>query len=111
MRSDGRHNASGAVRRGLAAAMLVLLTATQASALAQIQATGMSCAQVQASLQKNGQAVVHYRSARNPTLPLYDRYVANAGYCSVKQLPSTFSVPTRDNPKCRLMKCISKSND
>nr|HMQ58374.1 hypothetical protein [Rhizobiaceae bacterium] len=52
-----------------------------------------------------GAAILRYRSKRDPSLPLYDRYVANSAYCSFGEYAAPAIVPSADQKSCRLRKC------
>lgn len=69
----------------------------------------MSCNAVQSAVKRDGAAILRYRSARNPSLPLYDRYVRNSIFCDNNESAQISFVPTKDNPNCRVRLC--KSND
>lgn len=69
--------------------------------------TNMSCAKVQASVQASGSAILHYRSKRNPSLPLYGRFVSDRRFCASGQIISYASVPAADK-SCTVRKCVWK---
>lgn len=87
----------------LAAAML----AAPAHAISRYNSQGMSCGQVQAAVQREGAVILRYRSARNPSLTLYDRYVSGGRFCAVGEVAVGSSVPTRDDRSCYVLKCRS----
>lgn len=89
----------------LAGAMM--LTSFAASADPAYTITNMSCAKVQAAVKTSGSAILHYRSKRNPSLPLYGRYVSDRRYCKSGQIVTFGSVPAADG-SCTVQKCISK---
>ena len=99
------------MKRVPAALCLVLASATAASAMATIDTPGRSCAQVQASLNQAGIALLRYRSARNPSLTLYDRYVTDGRYCGVRQTLQRAYVPSRDQARCPVHKCYTFRTD
>ncbi len=93
--------------------MKVLLTtvfflgaATSAYAISRHDIGSWSCQRVQATLAREGAAILRYRSARNPSLTLYDRYVQDGRYCDFGQVPKLTSVPTTDSRSCPVRKCI-----
>jgi hypothetical protein len=91
------------IRIFLAGAMM--LTSFAASADPAYTITNMSCAKVQAAVKASGSAILHYRSKRNPSLPLYGRYVSDRRYCQPGQVVAFGSVPAADK-SCTVRKCI-----
>lgn len=89
-------------------ALALVLTPFAASADPAYTITGMSCAKVQASLQASGSAILHYRSKRNPSLPLYGRFVSDRRFCASGQIVSHASVPAADK-SCTVRKCVWKT--
>ena len=93
--------------------MRVLLTAifflgagTSAFAISRYDIGTWSCDRVRATLAREGAAILRYRSARNPSLVLYDRYVKDVLYCDTGQVFRRTSVPTADTKSCPVRKCI-----
>jgi hypothetical protein len=91
--------------------LMITLAATvlaaPAHAISRFDSQAMSCGEVQARVQREGAVILRYRSARNPSLPLYDRYVANGRYCLVGEVAVSASVPTSDRGHCAVRKCTS----
>jgi hypothetical protein len=93
-------------------ALLALVLATS-PALAQnrYDVSNLSCERVHAILQAQGSAILQYRSKRNPSLVLYDRYVGSAG-CSVgRQTTFLTSIPVAGGRSCRVKKCVRTESD
>ena len=90
---------------GLALAASVL----PAQAISRYNSMQLSCNQAQSRIQSEGAVILRYQSARNPSLPLYDRYVAHGGYCDQDEYAKLEIVPTADNQGCRVLKCMPKS--
>ena len=85
----------------------LLLVSFAASADPAYTITNMSCAKVQAAVQASGSAILHYRSKRNPSLPLYGRYVSDRRYCHSGEIITFASVPAADK-SCTVRKCVWK---
>ena len=83
----------------------MMLTSFAASADPAYTITNMNCAKVQAAVKASGSAILHYRSKRNPSLPLYGRYVSDRRYCQPGQVVTFGSVPAADK-SCTVRKCI-----
>jgi hypothetical protein len=64
----------------------------------------MSCSQVQSALKRDGRAQLRYPSARNPSVTLYDTYVAGSNNCN-SGVAKSASVPARDTAKCKVHEC------
>lgn len=65
----------------------------------------MTCAAVQNAVNRDGAAILRYRSKRNPSLPLYDRYVRNRLFCGPSEYAERDYLPTRDTNRCLVYKC------
>ncbi len=91
----------------LALCVFALSTTGEALAKTRIQTMGMSCAQLQAALARAGIAVLRYRSLHDPSLPLFDQYVAGERYCDVDEVIVMRTVPTADRTACPVRKCAS----
>ncbi|MEO9613371.1 MAG: hypothetical protein ABJG86_09445 [Nitratireductor sp.] len=87
---------------------LVALAATPAAAIARYQSEALDCGQAQAILEREGAAIFRYRSKRNPSLTLYDRYVLHGGYCGWDEYAANGWIPTRDDPQCFVRVCKPK---
>jgi hypothetical protein len=81
--------------RGAVLVWAVVLAA-QAQAQARLDAPSSTCAQLQASLQRLGGALV----STGPYL--YDTYFANESGCGIRRRPVPSYVATRDNRQCFL---------
>jgi len=92
------------VKKHFLAAILVL-TPVEASAIVRYMVQGMTCAEVQDSVSRDGAAIL-YRKAGSNGVPLYDRYVANQSYCQSGEQTISESVPTADTQSCRVRKCM-----
>lgn len=93
--------------RGILLGLVLALPASAAAADPAFTITNMSCASVQAALRANGSAILHYRSNRNPGLPLYSRYVSDSRFCDPGETAAYASVPTQDKKDCTVRKCKS----
>ncbi|MCR4266022.1 hypothetical protein [Nitratireductor sp. ZSWI3] len=89
-----------------AALVLGMLAFTgQAEAISRYNSTAMSCSSVQARIAREGAAIMRYRSQRNPSLTLYDRYVANEYLCPAGHIAVRAHIPTADTPSCPVLRC------
>ena len=90
----------------IAVTIPLLLVGADASAITRHDIGGMNCAKVQAIVQSEGATILRYRSKRNPTLQLYDRFVRDGRYCGTSETASRTGVPTADRDYCPVFKCI-----
>ena len=88
-------------------ALCLSLFALDAQAVSRNTSTSMNCADIKAALQREGAAILQWRSTRNPSLPLYGRFVANRRYCQPEQVAETTFVPSRDAKSCLVRKCVN----
>ena len=98
------------MKRLLLAAVLSLM-AFDAFAVNRYQTTGMSCASVQAALQRDGRAILSYGAPDNPSLQRYDRYVKDNSMCGPGSIAQRFSVPAADTKSCRVAKCVRSGSE
>lgn len=80
------------------------LLAAEAHAINRYTSTSMTCSKVQATISREGAAIMQYRSPRTG-LPLYDRYVKNRLFCPGGQTTDWASIPTSDQKSCRVYRC------
>ncbi|MDA4844366.1 hypothetical protein [Hoeflea poritis] len=85
--------------------LAALMAATPAGAVQTYDIGNMSCSQVQAIVQRDGVAQLRYNSKSNPSVPIYNRYVAGSTHCGSRSIANLATVPTRDNPSCRVKIC------
>ena len=94
--------------RKFAFAVILALVPVEASAIVRYMVQGMTCAEVQDSVNRDGVAIL-YRKSGSAGVPLYDRYVANDSFCQAGQDTIKESVPTADTQSCRISKCVDAS--
>ena len=88
----------------IAVAIAALLAATEAIAVPRPDTTSMTCANVQGVIQRQGAAILRYRSPRTGAM-LYDRFVKDRSYCQASEDAAPASVPTADRNACPVRKC------
>lgn len=88
--------------------LVLALMPVEAFAIVRYMVQGMTCSEVQASVERDGVAIL-YQKAGNAGVPLYDRYVANQSFCQGGQSMIRESVPTADTKSCRVSKCIDEN--
>jgi hypothetical protein len=88
----------------------MLLAAADASAISRYEISNMSCAKVQSLVRSEGAVILRYRSARDPSLPLYERYVLDGRYCGPAQVATRVGVPTADTDYCPVHRCFEKKH-
>jgi hypothetical protein len=93
-----------AMKKALLALGLCLISAN-AQAIARHDPTGMGCAEVQATLAREGAAILRYQSTRTPGLPLYDRYVSDDRFCERGEVAFPATVPAADTKSCPVRVC------
>ena len=91
--------------RRMSLALSLMMLATDAWAISRYDIGKMSCQQVQSIVQREGAAILRYRSKRNPSLTLYDRYVRDTRFCSGGEYAMSSTVPVAGGKSCRVRKC------
>jgi len=92
----------------LFAALALSLSAVEEHAISRLNVAGMSCDSVRTAVRSEGAAILRYRSPRNPSLTLYDRYVAHGGFCQIDEEAVYATVPTADDTSCPVLKCQTR---
>jgi hypothetical protein len=90
---------------------LALLAASQAHAISRYNSESMSCGEAQSRVIEEGAVILRYHSQRNPSLTLYDRYVAHRGFCRMDEYAKAAWVPTADTPSCPVYTCEPQNFD
>jgi hypothetical protein len=86
-------------------AAAVAAAAVPAHAISRYNAESMTCQQAQASVANEGAVILRYSSRSNPSLTLYDRYIAHRGYCQMGEYAKAAWIPTADTASCPVYKC------
>lgn len=97
--------------RTMILAICLSLVSYEASAISRYQSEGMACDNIRSAVREEGAVILRYRSQRNPGLPLYDRYVANGGFCAHNEYAAMTAVPAKDTASCPVLKCMPDVND
>ena len=92
----------------LATGLLLLFSASNVRAAAQLNAARMTCADLRMTVEQAGAAIVPYQSQRSPGLSLYDRYVRNELFCAGNDVTEIKFVPTADTASCPLRRCVKR---
>ena len=90
----------------LAGALAIL--ATEASAASRYQTMRMTCDNVQTAVRDEGSVILRWRSQRDPSLPIYGKYVSDSRYCESNEVATFATVPTADERACTVKKCIDR---
>ena len=90
-------------------ALCIISVSSPALAINRYNVQGMSCAAVQQAVNRDGDAILRWQSARNPSLPIYDRYVRNGLFCSPNEYAQRAFVPSKDRANCPVRICADIS--
>ncbi len=93
------------------AAIGLLSASVPAEAISRYNSLSMTCARVQAAVQNEGAVILRYPSTRDPSLTLYDRYVADGRFCAVGEVADNAWIPTSDRRNCFVRNCKSFDRD
>lgn len=86
-------------------AAAIALASLPAQAITRYNSTSMSCEEVRATIREDGAAIMRYRSTRNPSLPLYGRYVRDDRFCKAEERAETVFIPSADRKSCPVREC------
>lgn len=81
------------------------LCASNAMALPRYNAEAMTCSAVHDKIAKDGAVVLQYPSSKVNGVDDYNRYVSSAAGCMEWGTTSKASVPTSDDPHCKVQYC------
>lgn len=84
--------------------VLFLAATSHADAISRYNSTGLSCSKAKSIVRQQGAVIYRYRSSRNASLILYDRFVANGSYCAFGEVLARKTIPTASG-KCGLVIC------
>ncbi|MBX3570483.1 MAG: hypothetical protein KF914_20655 [Rhizobiaceae bacterium] len=85
-------------------ALVLTLVAGEAHAINRYTSTSMSCERIQATIAREGAAIMRYKSLRSG-VPLYGRFVTWREECGNRMLPQRTFIPSSDTPKCPVLEC------
>lgn len=88
-------------------AVVFSLASFEASAIVRYMIQDMTCAEIQAAIERDGAAILFRKSASG--VSVYDRYVADQTFCPAGNIISQDSVPAADTGRCRVNRCIEAS--
>ena len=97
--------------KSLLLALCLSFVAAEAQAISRYNSTSMSCDEVRARVRGEGAVILRYRSTRNPSLPLYGRYVSDRRFCSHDEVTETKFVPAADTRSCPVRECVQVDPD
>jgi hypothetical protein len=88
----------------LAMAVIFTLASFDASAIVRYMVQGMTCAEVQEALDRDGVAIL-YRQGQSGVV-LYDRFVKDESYCRALSTTASERIAVADTIECPVRKCI-----
>jgi hypothetical protein len=94
----------------LAAVIAFVMATSPALAISRYNSLTISCQAARAAIRNEGAVILRYPSKRVPGMTLFDRYIRNSNYCDVNKYAEWTTVPTKDNPRCRVLNCQNIDN-
>jgi hypothetical protein len=94
------------LRRKLLILMALGVSVSPAAAAQRYDISTMSCAEVQAVLEREGEAILGTPSKSILGLSRYDRYVRDRKFCTAGEVLRRTGVPTSDQKFCPANKCV-----
>lgn len=88
----------------LAMAALFSIISFDASAIVRYMVQGMTCAEVQEAVGRDGTAIL-YRQGKSGAA-LYDRFVKDGSFCATGYVTARERIKAADTDDCRVAKCI-----
>src|SRR4029079_2577700 len=94
----------------LVVAIAFVMAASPGLAISRYNALNMSCQAARAAIHNEGAVILRYPSKRVSGMTLFDRYIRNSNYCDPNQYAEWTTIPTKDNPRCRVLNCQNIDN-
>jgi hypothetical protein len=88
----------------LAMAAIFSIASSEASAIVRYMVQGMTCAEVQQALDRDGIAIL-YRQGESGIV-LYDRFVKDGSLCQALTTTAREKIAVADTDECPVRKCI-----
>jgi hypothetical protein len=88
----------------LAMAVFLSIIPFEAWAIIRYMVQGMTCAEVQAAVDRDGIAILYRQGESGVTL--YDRFVRDGSFCGTGSMPAVEGISVADTDNCRVTKCI-----
>jgi hypothetical protein len=103
--SSGRpmRGARETVMKAVLIALSLMLVSFEAHAVSRYNSTSMSCANVKATVQRQGAVILRWRGASG--VPRYGRFVADGRFCSASERAEFSYVPSADRKSCAVREC------
>lgn len=98
------------MRKTIATVLVLAVTTGAANAISRHNSTSLSCDRIQSIIDAEGAAIMRYKSQRNPSLTLFDRYVSNGSFCPTEQYPILATIPAADTNRCIVYRCVDRSS-
>ncbi|CAN7246191.1 hypothetical protein [Rhizobium sp. LjRoot258] len=96
--------------RKLVVVVAFVIVASPALAISRYNSLTMSCQAARAAIHNEGAVILQYPSKRVPGMTLFDRYIRNSNYCDANKYAEWTTIPTKDNPRCRVLNCQNIDN-
>lgn len=99
--------------RLLLSALLLAALVGEASAISRYHTSRLTCDEARGRVAEEGVVILRWQSRRDPTLPLYNRFVRNGSYCQLGEAATRRAIPTSDRENCPVLECkvIDNSDD
>ncbi|WP_394886311.1 hypothetical protein ACG873_17720 [Mesorhizobium sp. AaZ16] len=85
-------------------AAILSIASSDASAIVRYMVQGMTCAEVQEALDRDGIAIL-YRQGESGVV-LYDRFVKDGAFCQALSMTARERIMVADTDECPVSKCI-----
>jgi hypothetical protein len=96
------------MRTLILATAAMAIFACEALAISRYQTMRRACDEVQAAVEDEGAVILRWRSRRDPSLPIYGKYVSDSRFCETNEVATFSTVPTADTRACTVRKCIAR---
>ncbi|MDE1994738.1 MAG: hypothetical protein KGI75_19695 [Rhizobiaceae bacterium] len=86
--------------------LLAAMALISSNAMAEMHnSKSMTCSTIRDRVKQEGKMALQYPSS-HPGLMMYNRYVSNSMSCLGQGSMASVTVPTSDDPKCKMRTCV-----
>lgn len=91
--------------KALLTALTLAMLASEAQAISRYHTSRLTCDEARARIADEGVVILRWQSPRDPSLPIYNRFVRSGQYCKLGEAATRRYIPTADCDNCPVLEC------
>lgn len=91
--------------KALLMALTLAVLAGEAQAVSRYHTSRLTCEEARARIAAEGVVILRWQSPRDPSLPIYNRFVRSGRYCQHGEAATRRYIPTADRGNCPVLEC------